>query len=542
MTCPSEAVLATHADGELPPEVARQTEAHLGGCSPCRGVLEALRGEGRLLTAVLDRDPAGPAAEGAAPWMGRVTLVLLAFVAAAGIQAAWSWLGSLGAQTPVDVVDERSIVLSALFEAFFFLLREGASMLTSLLNVIAAVLVVVAAGVALSFWRRRTPSVLLLAALVAVAASPSFALEQRHEHKGAVMVPAGETLDDSLLAAGDTVAIDGVVTGNVLAFGRRVSVRGTVKGDLVTFAQRVDVEGSVEGNILDFSEDFTARGPVTRSLHAFAKHVGIEKEARIQGDAITFSQEADIEGDVGRDLLAFAGIANLRGNVVRNASAWTGHLHVEAPAKVGGNLTAHVDKAEHVSVDSGVTVVGKTETRIGEKGKATSHRSRYLRPGFYLWKLVWLAAAFLAGLVLQRLMPSLFPRSFGDSAEVAKSLGVGFLAFAAPPVAVVILGLTLVGLPLALLTLGVWLASLYLSGIVVGALVGRLLMSRRDAPPPPFALALVVGLLAVTVVGNVPYLGAIVRSVVVLLGLGAIVAQLGRAWRARLRPEVAVAP
>jgi anti-sigma factor RsiW len=541
MTCPSEVVLSTHADGELPAETARQTDAHLQGCARCRELLEALRGEGRLIAAVLDEEPSRQA-EREAPWVGRVTLVLLTFAAAAGIQAAWSWLGSLGEQPAIDVVDERSLVLSALFEALFFLLREGASMLTSFVNVIGVVLLVAAAGVALSLWRRRAPSALLLAALLALAASPSFALEQRHGGKAAVIVPAGETIDDSLLAAGDTVSIDGIVTGNVLAFGRRVSVRGTVKGDLVTFAQRVEVDGSVEGNILEFSEDFTARGPVTHSLHAFAKHVGIEREARIQGDAITFSQEADIEGDVGRDLLAFSGITNLRGNVARNASAWTGHLHVEAPAKVGGNLTAHVDKESHMTVDSGVTVVGKTETHIKDKGKASSHPSRYLRPSFYVWKLIWLAAAFLTGLVLQKLLPSLFPRSFGDSAQVGKSLGIGFLALAAPPVAVVILGLTLVGLPLALLTLAVWLASLYLSGIVVGALVGRLLLSRRDTPPPPFALALVVGLFAVAVVTNIPYLGIIAGSMVPLLGLGASVTQIYRSWRARFPTETVAAP
>jgi hypothetical protein len=135
-------------------------------------------------------------------------------------------------------------------------------------------------------------------------------------------------------------------------------------------------------------------------------------------------------------------------------------------------------------------------------------------------------------------LPSLFPHAFGDSAAVGKTLGIGFLALAAPPVAVVILALTLVGLPLALLALAVWVAGLYLSGIVVGALFGRLLLSRRDAPPPPFALALVVGLLAVTVATNIPYLGGIAGLVVLLLGLGASVAQLSRSWRAHFRPEV----
>jgi hypothetical protein len=37
-----------------------------------------------------------------------------------------------------------------------------------------------------------------------------------------VTVSAGETVDDTLLAAGNTVRVEGVVIGDVLAFGRNV--------------------------------------------------------------------------------------------------------------------------------------------------------------------------------------------------------------------------------------------------------------------------------------------------------------------------------
>ncbi len=532
MTCPPETVLAVHADGELPPETARELDAHLRECSECRELLDSLLAENRLLLAVLEERPARSEAAGPKPsWVEGATWTLVLLAAAAGVQGLWRWLGSVGDQGPISVLDERSIVLTALFEAVFFLLREGASMLTSLLKVLG-VLFLVAAALGLSLWRRRAPGLLLLVALLALASAPSFALERRDGKKGNVTIPAGETVDDSLMVSGDTVSVEGIVTGNLLAFGRRVSVRGTVQGDLVTFAQRVEIDGTVEGNVLDFSEDFTLRGPVGRGLHVFAKHVGVEKNARIGGDVVAFSQEVDFEGGVRRDLLAFAGLTNLRGDIGRNASAWTGRLSVEDGAKVGGDLTAHVDRAEQVSVDSGASISGKSSTVLGKKAKR-DHRSPYARPSFYVWKAIWLAAAFLTGLVLQRLWPQLFGYGVTD-VGVGMGMGIGFLVLAAPPVAAVLLGLTLVGLPLALLTLAVWLAGLYLSGIVVGALVGRWFLLRRDAPEPPFIVALVVGLLAVTIVGNVPYLGVVVRPLIVLLGLGIGATRMVRARRTRL--------
>jgi cytoskeletal protein CcmA (bactofilin family) len=535
VTCPPEAVLAEHADGELPREAALATAAHLEECARCREMLEALRGESRLLAAALEAAAArAEAPERRTSWVEGITLALVLVTAAAGANALWQWLAAAAEQGPISVLDERSIVLSALFEAVFFLLREGASMLTSLLEILG-VLVLLAAVLGLSLWRRRAPGLLLLTVLLAVASSPSFALEQRIGKKGTVTIPAGETVDDSVLATGDTVSMEGVVTGNLLAFGRRVSVRGTVQGDLVACAQRVEIDGTVEGNVLACAEDFTLRGPVGRSLHVFAKHSGVEKEARVQGDILAFSQEVDFEGEARRDLFAFAGLTNLRGDVGRNASAWTGRLRVEDRAKVGGDLTAHVDRADQLSVESGAAIAGKTATVLGSKGGKgrSGHQSRYARPSFYLWRVIWLAAAFLTGLVLQRLWPVLFGSGVADVA-VAWWLGIGLLALAAPPVAAVLLGLTVVGLPLALLTLAVWLAGLYVSGILVASLVGRALLTRQAPVPPPFAIALLVGLLAVTVAVNVPFLGGIVKLAVILLGLGIGVTRVVGGRRASL--------
>jgi cytoskeletal protein CcmA (bactofilin family) len=410
-------------------------------------------------------------------------------------------------------------------------------MLTSFVTVVGILLVLIAGGVAFAFWRRRAPGVLLLSALVVLMASPSFALEHRGGHHGSVTVPANETIDDTLLAGGDSVSVDGVVTGNLLAFGHDVTVRGTVKGDLLACAQRVEILGNVEGNVITAGEDLSLRGPIGLSLHAFGKHVAIDKEAKVRGDAMAFAQEADVEGEVGRDLLAFAGLTNLRGHVGRNASAWTEKLRVDSQARVGGDLTAHVDNKDHVSIDSGATVVGKTETRVNEK--KASHGSRYSRPSFYIWKMIWLAAAFLTGLVLHWLSPSLVQHRLPERTSVWTSLGIGFLVLVTPPAAAIMAGVTLVGLPLALILLATWLAALYVSGIVVGPPVGRALLARGQASPPPFALALFVGLLTLTVVGNLPFVGGLFRSVVVLLGLGIGFVQSIRAWRRSSLPAQA---
>ena len=87
-------------------------------------------------------------------------------------------------------------------------------------------------------WRPRQPGLRLLMMLLALSL-PGFALERRHGDF--VTVAANETLDDTLLATGDVVRVDGVINGDLLAFGGSVEVRGTIKGDLVSFAKRTVV-------------------------------------------------------------------------------------------------------------------------------------------------------------------------------------------------------------------------------------------------------------------------------------------------------------
>jgi anti-sigma factor RsiW len=527
VSCPSEATLAVHADEELPREEARRTEEHLAGCPRCRALFEALRAEGRVLRHALEDAPASAPARGRS---GLVAVALAVVSAAAGLQALLGWLGDVARETPLALVDGRSVAVSVLFETFFYLLREGASMLTSLVTVSGLVaLVLLTAAVGLSRRRRRPAAALALFALV-TSAGPAAALERRvarTEHES-IVVGAGETVDDSLLAVGDSVTVDGIVTGNLIACGRRVVVRGTVKGDLVTAAQTIEIEGPVEGNVITFSETVSLRGPVAKSAHSFGERVGLAREGRVDGDVFAFAAEADVDGRVGRDLFAFAGLTNMRGEVARNATARTGRLRVEGPAKIGGNLVARVEKKEAVSVDPQATVGGKTETRIPE---AKRSRSRYARPGFYVWKVIWLAAAFLTGLLVHRLFPWLFSSRLEGGGSIMGSIGIGFLVLVAGPVAALVVGVTMVGLPLALLALGLWLAGLYLSSILVGELAGRALLARGERPGPSFALRLLVGLLVVTVASNIPYLGALLGFVVVLLGLGLGVAKVRQVWK-----------
>jgi cytoskeletal protein CcmA (bactofilin family) len=524
MSCPSEQTWNAYADDEPHP---RELADHLASCSRCRELVRALREENRLLARALVELPLLAPARRGFSWSGMGATLAALVVLAAGVNVVLDGLAGLGRSSPARFVDERQLAFGLLFDAASYVLGEGAAMLESMISAVV-VLGLLALGVVVlfSFRRRWAGGALALSALVALAV-PSQALELRgaHHKHDRVVVGADEIVDDSLAAAGDAVEVDGIVTGNLLAAARRVIVRGTVKGDLLAAANRVEIEGRVEGNAFVGGDTVLVGGSIGRSLHGAAGVLRLESSGRVEDDLLGLAGTVDLDGRVGRDLGVYADALSLRGEVGRNASTGAGRLHLEAPARIGGNLTARLREAADLEVDPGAIVSGKTETRITPKAK-----NRYLRPRFYVWRLVWLAAAFLVGFALHLWAPGFLPPRPADAAALLRAAGLGFLALVAAPAAAVLLMITLVGLPAGAIVLGIWLLGLYLSQVLVAVLLGRSLLQRADTPPAALAPALLVGLACVLVAVNLPYLGPLLRLLVLVLGLGLAVTRV-RAFR-----------
>jgi len=268
---------------------------------------------------------------------------------------------------------------------------------------------------------------------------------------------------------------------------------------------------------------------VERVLYAWARGVQVYSGGQVNGDLITGCAETNISGAVRRDAVLFCGSAEVRGNIGRNLSARAGNIALTSPARVGGDFTAHVSKRTEVQIEQGATVSGKTDIELS---RPTT--SRYLRLGFYFWQAVRLVAALGTGVVLFALWPFLLPTRFENAGRTLASAGIGFLILVATPVASLILAVTLIGLPLAIIGLLSWLVLLYLAKIFVAAVIGLALVSlpperareRLGTIVPPLLLGL-----AILFVGmNVPYLGGLVRFVVLLLGLGLAFRQLYAHW------------
>ncbi|MGB7622777.1 MAG: zf-HC2 domain-containing protein [Terriglobia bacterium] len=531
MNCFSEQTYAIYADGELPEGEARQVRFHLAECPRCQDMVEALRLENRVLTDALQHVEEDWVSTGDQPvrlldLMGKAAAVSVLAVLVSllvnwvehQLPPATEWLN------PMHLPGQSNL----LFTIVFYLTNIGAAIMSQIVT-IAGVLVsatlVITGGILLrrhhkSFMRWGIGVVMLLVLVI-----PGQALERRSD-KATLMIGSSETINDNLLATGDTILVDGVINGDLIVFARRVEIHGTVKGDFIGFAQRTDISGTVEGNVFGFSQSLNLTGHVARNIYSWIQSFRMESRGTVGGDMVVGCDDLSLEGKVTQNVWVFSGAADIRGSIGRDLSFFGRKLNLFPPAGVGGNLTAHVGTSKNVHIASGVSVGGKTETILNV------HKSRFSQPRFYFWEVVKLLGALLVGWLILVLAPKFFHTTVRATGSLGRSLGLGFAVLVATPIAVIIACITLVGLPLGLLLLVFYAASFYLAKIFVGAFLGRTLLRSSSETASKSVLALLLGLAVLLIVFEIPYgIGAILHLAVYCLGLGAISWQLYRSAR-----------
>jgi anti-sigma factor RsiW len=529
MTCLSELTCAVYADGELSPEETRDAERHLAQCPRCRALVAALRGENlTLASALTELDPVAEASmpDGAhAPAAAAVR---------GGRNRRWTWLaaalgvaGLAGAAGWVDLAGRSGGDWIGLgVEALLFVVMNAETLERAL--TVLAMGAMAGLGLAGALYLARTPSRAVAALALAVGAafatlpSPSEALEMRRGRD--VVIGAGETFDTTLVAAGESVRVDGTIDGDLIVAGAHVEVRGTVRGNLVALGRAVEVTGTVEGSVYAGARTLTLGGHVGRGLYAAARTTTIEAGARVERDLTLAGRSVALRGEIGRQATILVHEAAVGGRVARDLRFRGDRLAVETAGRIEGAIRADVPRASGVTVDGGASVTGPVLTRVNSRASGW-HRA----PRLWFWAAISFFGAALLGWAGIALAPAFVVGSADGVRSWGRSFGWGVVVLLATPVLIVILAVTLVGLPLALVLLGLYLLGFYAAKIVVGLALGRVLLRPRGNPRRDALRALVVGLALITLASAVPWVGTPIWIAVACLGAGALAGRLARA-------------
>jgi len=337
-----------------------------------------------------------------------------------------------------------------------------------------------------------------------------------------ITIASGEVLDDDLYVAGNTIIIDGVVNGDLWAIGSTITVNGEVKGSIVAAGQTVSINGNVAHAARLAGETVNISGNVSGDLIVFCSEANISGKAKIGGDFLFGAGNVRIDGLVGGYIKGSGGEVTVANGVGGDVELKIENLTVASTADIGGNLT--YTSENEADIQSGAKVGGKTTHNVPEVKKPAPFSDMG-------GKVLGFLMALVTGIIIILIVPS---RSVSIADLIRSkpwaSLGWGAVILFATPVAAIMVCFTVIGIPVGLIALALYAIAIYISQVFVGLFVGRWIIGRfREAESRAIMVgALALGLVILSLLRLIPYLGFWVGLAVALFGLGAVLVSATR--------------
>lgn len=319
--------------------------------------------------------------------------------------------------------------------------------------------------------------------------------------------------------SGDTVVLTENLEGDVFVAGGRVRVEGAIDGDLIVAGGDVTLSGQVTQDVRVAGGTILISGPVGGNITAAGGTITLENESVVGNSVVVVGGSINTQGLI-------AGQAWLAGGTLVTDNAfgsdlkiWSNSLTMLSATTVAGSLTAELGQEPEISDQAQF----QQEPRI-------SLQERVDPSPLDFHKIAIIPTIFLAtmNLTLGAILLYFFPRLTQKLTNSvvkgpATTLGWGFVHFLLVPVFIIFLAITIVGMPLAALLGLSYLASLLVGSLVSAMAIGSKFssMSSGNALSDPYA-QLVVGVVVLSILGMIPFVGPIISLISLILGLGAI--------------------
>ena len=357
---------------------------------------------------------------------------------------------------------------------------------------------------------------LMLTAALAAGSTPAAA--QETEAGAVVTVPSDEVRDGDLYAAGEAVRVLGRLAGDLVAGAQRVILDGQVEGDVFAAARTVDLRGLIGDSTRVVGEQVTVDSTIEGDLIAGANRLQLLEGTVVRGGVAAAASSLEIDGTVEEDLRAAAGELVLRGTVRGNANVIADRLDLAPDARIEGDLDYRTRIP--LSPEAAARVAGtvRYEEPIDDEEEDGSAAWSFL---FWTWQA---GAALLAGLLAVALFRPLV-RQLASAIAGETTLGalLGFGAFLIVPVGAAVVMMTLVGLPIGIIATLLFVVALYVAKLPIAVWAGDELLARAGRPGASPYAAMAVGILALYLLFEIPWLGGLFWLAATWLGLGAMV-------------------
>jgi cytoskeletal protein CcmA (bactofilin family) len=359
----------------------------------------------------------------------------------------------------------------------------------------------------------KTLFLFLIITLFGVASfTPVRAFEMREGDENKTVTIAKDTvIKGSLLAAANSVVIDGTINGDLYCAGQTIIIRGTVAGDVLCAGQSLDISGSVGGNIRSVGQLLTISAPVKRNVVVAGQTITVSPEAVITGELLAAGQTIRLNNFVGGDV---------------NAAAES--ILLGEKARLVGNFTYTSPNA--ASEATGAAITGKVSHIVPKKEEARPVKNwapkskpwgARVAGSVIFYCIVGALVVLFAKEKLIKIKEQMLSRPWFDGF-------VGFLTMILAPIAIMMVTITIIGIPIAIILGVIFAVMIVLSRVYVAVIIGDRMLTAIGKTKSALFLQMIIGVIAIELLSVVPVLGFFVCAIATLWGLGGIVMNLGK--------------
>lgn len=299
--------------------------------------------------------------------------------------------------------------------------------------------------------------------------------------------------------ASDNQVIDKPIDGDLMVGGGQIKISSNIQGDVYAGGGQIEIGGVINGNLIVGGGNIVISGKVLKNVI-------------VGGGQVKFDNTANIGGYV----LAGGGKVDLLGQFAGPVKVGARDLMVGEKAVINGNLEADIASAEvsPTSKIEGVKKIQIHEIKQNEK-QVIGRKFAFSREIF----------TFLSRLVLVLVLVKLLGKKM-VSTDIKKSfwsnVGLGLIVLVVTPFLMLMLLISFIGIPLSGIILLLYILFLSLSGVVTSILMGNFVYQKGYIKNENLYIQGIVGLFLLSVLGLIPFVGAIVKLISLVFGLGII--------------------
>jgi cytoskeletal protein CcmA (bactofilin family) len=326
------------------------------------------------------------------------------------------------------------------------------------------------------------------------------------------------------------------VAGDLFAAAGNVDTDASVGGDALLTGGKVRVSAGVAHSVFTAGGQVMINGQVGRNVRAAGGQVEFGPASRIAGNVSVAGGQVSLRGAVLGHVHAAGGRVFIDGPVSGNVLAASGQVELGPNARIAGTLRYRSGGA--LRQDPAAQVQGGIQQMLPRWSSDDDSRPHHGRRGWHGWYAgagwLWTAGLVLIAALLLAALPGGFTRvSQTLQARPGMSVLLGFVLIVCLPIAALLFLVTLIGIPLGLLTIALYLALLPLGYISAAIGLGDWALRRLRAEAAE-RLGWRIGaaglsLVALALLGAIPWLGGWMTFAALLAGLGAMLLQ----WRGR---------